>query len=147
PVVARLGALLLVAARAERAIAHAGDADDAHLAVSPRALEAVDQLVDRARAERVHPLRPVDRDPGQAVLNLVADVFQLHLSSSLADARTLSARVGSPPCAPPSSPAPPAGLGARSRSSWRRTATRSRWQTSARMRRPRRPSRSPSRPR
>ena len=76
-VVAGLGALLLVAAGAEGAIAGAGQADDADLGARPRPLEAADQLVDRAGAERVHALRAVDRDPGEAVLDLVADVGQL----------------------------------------------------------------------
>ena len=56
-VVAGLGALLLVAAGAEGAVAGAGEADDADLGARPGPLEAVDQLVDGARAERVHALR------------------------------------------------------------------------------------------
>ena len=52
-VVAGLGALLLVAAGAERLLAGAGQADDADVGARPGALEAGDQLVDGAGAERV----------------------------------------------------------------------------------------------
>ena len=40
----------------------------------------MDQLVDRPCPEGVHPVGPVDRDPGQAVLELVAGVGQVHPS-------------------------------------------------------------------
>src|SRR5207247_157945 len=76
-VVAGLGALLLVAAGAERPLAGAREADDAHVGARPGAFEAGDQLVDRARAERVEPVGAVDGDPGEAVLDLVADIGEL----------------------------------------------------------------------
>src|SRR5205823_1156749 len=81
PVVAALRALLLVAAGAERALAGARQADHADVRARPRAREQVDQLVDRARPERVHPLLPVDRDPGEAVLDVIPRVGQLHRGS------------------------------------------------------------------
>src|SRR4030095_5502352 len=74
PVVAGLGALLLIAAGAERLVARAGQRADADRWIRPRRLEAVDQLVDGARAERVHALRPRDRDPREPALDGVGDV-------------------------------------------------------------------------
>ena len=77
PVVARLHPLLLVAAGAERLVARAGEADDADLVADPGPLERQHQLVDGARAEGVVALRPVDRDPGEALLDLVRHVGEL----------------------------------------------------------------------
>ncbi len=79
-VVAGLRALLLIAAGAEGPVAGAGQADHADLGRRPRAREQMDQLVDRPRPEGVHPVGPVDRDPGQAVLDFVAGVGQIHPS-------------------------------------------------------------------
>ena len=76
-VVARLGPLLLIAAGAEGLVACAGDCDDADAAIGPGALEREDELVDGATPERVVALGPLDRDPGQAPVDFVADVFQL----------------------------------------------------------------------
>src|SRR5207302_811914 len=75
-------ALLLVAADAEGALAGAGQADHPHLAIRPGRLEAGDQLVDGVGGEGVQALRPVDRDRGQAVLHLVADIGQVLHSGS-----------------------------------------------------------------
>ena len=75
-VVAGLGALLLVAARAERAVARAGQHDGADLAVHPRLLEARHEFVHRLRAERVHALGTVDRDDRDPVLRRVAHVLE-----------------------------------------------------------------------
>jgi hypothetical protein len=76
-IVAGLGALLLVAAGREGAVAGAGQADHSHLVARPGALEAGDQLVDGACPEGVHALRSIDRDRREALLDLVADVGQL----------------------------------------------------------------------
>src|SRR5207247_3894338 len=70
PVVARLRALLLVAARGEGAVAGAREAHHTDVPVRPRRLEAADQLVNRLRAEGVEPVLAVDRYPGEAVLHL-----------------------------------------------------------------------------
>jgi len=70
-----LRALLLVAARAERLVAGAGEHDRADLLVGPGALEARDQLVDRPRPEGVVALGPVDRDPGDAALDFEQHIF------------------------------------------------------------------------
>ena len=74
-VVAGLQPLLLVAARAEGPLPGARQRHHSHRPIGPRQLERADQLVDRATAERVVTLRPVDRDPGQAALDLVEDIF------------------------------------------------------------------------
>src|SRR5258706_312676 len=50
-----------VSARTERAVPRAGEDQGGPPPVVPRVLERGDQLVNRATAERVHPLRPVDR--------------------------------------------------------------------------------------
>ena len=77
-VVARLGALLLIAAGGERPVARPGQTDHPDLRIGPRPREVVDQLVDGSGAERVHAVRPVDRNPGEAFLDLVAGVGQFH---------------------------------------------------------------------
>jgi hypothetical protein len=77
PVVARLHPLLLVATGAERLLARAGEGNDAHLVADPGPLERQHELVDGARAEGVIALRPVDRDPGETVLNLIRHVGEL----------------------------------------------------------------------
>jgi hypothetical protein len=76
-VIAGLHPLLLIAARAERLLPRAGQAHDADIAAHPGMLEAVDQLVERARAERVQALRAVDGDGGETVVDLVDDISQL----------------------------------------------------------------------
>ena len=82
-VIAALGPLLLIAARAEGALAGSRERHHAHLRRRPGALEALDQLIDRMRGERVEPLGTVDGDPAQALLDLVAHVGQLlHLDSA-----------------------------------------------------------------
>ncbi|CAB4846400.1 unannotated protein [freshwater metagenome] len=76
-VVACFGALLLVASGAEGLLARAGEGDGADLVAAPRALEAQHELIDSACAEGVVPVRPVDGDPGQSVVDLVGDVSEL----------------------------------------------------------------------
>src|SRR4030095_3831045 len=71
-------ALALVAAGRERAVARAGEDAHADARVVPRGLERVYQRVDGLRAERVQDLRPVDRDPRDAVGRLVEDVVVRH---------------------------------------------------------------------
>src|SRR6266567_4690158 len=77
PVVARLHPLLLVAAGAERLVARAGEGNDADLVADPGPLERQHELVDGACAEGVVALRPVDRDPGEAVLDLIRHVGEV----------------------------------------------------------------------
>src|SRR5205823_2212172 len=77
PVVAAGRALLLVASRAEGALARPRQRHHADVGRRPGSLEAVDQLVDGVRRERVQPRRAVDHDPAQALLYLVAHVCQL----------------------------------------------------------------------
>src|SRR5947209_15862874 len=73
-VIPRLAPLLLIAAGAKRALAGARQADHADRGVRPGALQAADHLLYRLGPEGVEPLRPVDRDRGQATLDLLADV-------------------------------------------------------------------------
>src|SRR5215218_375277 len=76
--VTRLAPHSLVAARAERLVALAGEDDRAHRCVLPRPLERVGQLDHRLRPKRVAHLRPVDRDLRDPVAaQLVADVLVL----------------------------------------------------------------------
>jgi hypothetical protein len=82
-VVAGLGTLLLVAADAERALARPAEADDTHTVVRPGPLEAGDELVDGAGAERVEPLGAVDGDPGETPLDLVVHILELHGALSM----------------------------------------------------------------
>src|SRR6266849_5785932 len=77
PVVARLHPLLLVPAGAERLVARAGEGNDADLVADPGPLERQHELVDGARAEGVVALRPVDHDPGEAVLDLIRHVGEV----------------------------------------------------------------------
>ena len=74
-VVAGLGALLDVAAGAERLVARAGEDHRLHAVVGPRGAERPDQLLDRAAAERVVPLRPVDGDHRGGALDGVVHVL------------------------------------------------------------------------
>src|SRR5207249_3327695 len=74
PIVTGLAALFLVAARAEGSVAGSGEGDYTDGAVDPCRLEAADKLVDGAAAERVVPLRSVDRDPRQPGVDRVGDV-------------------------------------------------------------------------
>ena len=80
--VAGVAADALVAARAERVGALAGQDDHADARVLARARERVAELDDRLRAEGVADLRPVDRDLRDAGLAraLVADVRVLAVS-------------------------------------------------------------------
>jgi hypothetical protein len=73
-VVAGFLALFLVAAGAEGLVAGAGQGDDADLAVGPGALEAENEFVDGAAPEGVEAVGPVDRDPGQPVVDFIEDV-------------------------------------------------------------------------
>ena len=75
PIVPALRALLLVATDAERPLARACQRRDADRRVRPGSLERGDQLIDRARAEGVQPLRAVDRDPREPVVDLVGYVL------------------------------------------------------------------------
>src|SRR4029077_1387095 len=74
PVVTGLGALLLIATGAKRLVARPGQADHPDIGTTPRLFEAVHELVDGACSKRVVPLRAVDRDPRQAVLDLVGHI-------------------------------------------------------------------------
>jgi hypothetical protein len=96
-VVTGLVALLLVPAGAERLVARAGERHHAHVGIRPGMLEAPDQLVDGARTEGVVALGTVDRDPGEAAIDLVADVgevFALHLPSSLVTGKGMIPSLG-----------------------------------------------------
>src|SRR5207248_5512568 len=70
-VVARLGALLLIAPRTERAIPLPRQHRHADVSVGPRELEAVKELVDGLAAKRVVALGPRDRYPRDSLLDLV----------------------------------------------------------------------------
>src|SRR3984957_2728640 len=76
-VVARFGALLLVTAGTEGLLARPGQADHADFRTRPSHFEGTNQLVKSARTKRVVPLGSVDRDPGEAVVDLVGDVGEL----------------------------------------------------------------------
>ena len=80
PGIAAVPALLLVAAGAERLVAGAGQHDHADRRIPVCVDERVGQLGDGLRAEGVPHLRPVDRDPGDAVLLLVQDVGGRHVA-------------------------------------------------------------------
>src|SRR2546425_11670623 len=80
--IAALAALLLVAAGAERLVAGAGQHDHADRRIPACVDEGVGQLGDGLRAEGVTHLRPVDRDPGDAVLLLVQGVGVRHVGGS-----------------------------------------------------------------
>jgi hypothetical protein len=77
-VAAGLGVLLLVAARAERPVAGAGQDHARHRPVGPGALHRVQQLADGAAAERVQALGPVDGDYGAPGLDPVQHVGVAH---------------------------------------------------------------------
>src|SRR5262249_57349324 len=64
----------LVAARAERPVAGAGQQDDADVRVLVGTLERVEQLLDCQRPEGVTNLGSVDRDPGDTLEALVEHV-------------------------------------------------------------------------
>ncbi len=89
--VAGVAADLLVAARAERLRPLAGEDDDADLGVLAGQLERGGDLDQRLRPEGVEDLGPVDRDLGDPVGLLVADVLVL------AGALPLDRRVQTPP--------------------------------------------------
>src|SRR6185436_20457603 len=76
--VAALAAFFLVAARAERFVAGAGQYGDPDRPVPARVEEGVSQFGDGDCAERVADLRTIDRDPGDAVFFLVEDVGVRH---------------------------------------------------------------------
>jgi len=66
-------------------IARAGEHDAADVAVVARLVQRLDQLVAGGAAERVHLVRTVDRDPGDAVADLVEDVVEVHVDDLLVD--------------------------------------------------------------
>jgi hypothetical protein len=74
PVVTGLGALLDVAAGAERLIAGAGQDDRRHRAVGPGGAKRLDQFFDGLAAKRVVTLGPIDRDDRCRFVDLVGDV-------------------------------------------------------------------------
>ena len=84
----------LVAARAERLGAGAGEDDRADLGVVASAGERVAQLGERLRAEGVADLRPVDRDLGDPVGLLVEEVVVLGRRLATRSARTARRRRG-----------------------------------------------------
>jgi hypothetical protein len=67
--------LPLVAARAEREIAFAGEDDHAERAVFARARKRVDQLEQRPGPEGIAHLGPADRDLRNAAIALETDVL------------------------------------------------------------------------
>src|ERR1035437_1159374 len=69
----------LVAARAEGAVAGAGQDHHPDRTVSPGVPKGLHHLVHRLTAERVTELRPGDCDSGDPVLLLVDDVLKFHL--------------------------------------------------------------------
>jgi hypothetical protein len=81
--IAALTALFLVAARAERLIAGAGQHDHPDRSVPSRVQERVGQLRHGRGAEGVAHLGSVDGDPRDAVLLLVEDVRVRHAPSDL----------------------------------------------------------------
>jgi hypothetical protein len=64
---------LLIAAGAERLLAGAGENHHADLEILAGVRERVDHLADRERSKRVADLRPVDRQPRDAVVALLED--------------------------------------------------------------------------
>jgi hypothetical protein len=72
-----LAASLQIRTSAEGA-AGAGHDHDLHRIVRVRAIECCDQLVAHATGEGVHPVGPVKRDRQNAVVELVANVFEVH---------------------------------------------------------------------
>ena len=82
PVVAGLTPLLDVAADAECAVALAGEDDGANIDVRPRSLERVNQLLDGPGAKGVEPVGAVDGDDGHRTIDLVEQVFVVHLGAS-----------------------------------------------------------------
>ena len=75
-VVAGLGALLDVAAGAERLVPGAGEDDRLDLAVGPGQPERLDEFFDGLGAEGVVALRAVDRHDRRRVLHDVGDVLE-----------------------------------------------------------------------
>src|SRR5690606_4084223 len=73
-VVTGLHALLLVTAGTEGLFTGAGEGDSADFGAAPGGLEGLDEFVDGAGAEGVVAVRPVDRDPGEPVVDLVCHV-------------------------------------------------------------------------
>lgn len=73
----------LIAAGAESAVAGAGKHDRADVLVIPGLVEGADQLVASLAAERIHLVRAVDDDPGDAVARFIDQVFVGHLGCSL----------------------------------------------------------------
>jgi hypothetical protein len=72
------GAGRVVAARAEGAVAGAGQHDDTDVAVILGVAHRLEHLLDRLGAKRVQHLRPVDRDRRDAVALIVEDVLIGH---------------------------------------------------------------------
>src|SRR5690606_24038858 len=77
-VAALLDIFLLVAASAERLVAGTGQDDGGDAAIGPGALEGVQQLLDRAPAKGVVPLRPVDGDGRDGAVDIVENVLIFH---------------------------------------------------------------------
>ncbi|CAB5013973.1 unannotated protein [freshwater metagenome] len=76
PVVTCLFALLLIPTGAKSPLAGACQRHHPDIWVTPGNLETVDQLVDRLSAKCIHPVGPVDRDPGEAAIYGVGHVFE-----------------------------------------------------------------------
>src|SRR5690606_30306823 len=97
-VAAGLDELLLIAADAEGPLARPGQDHAGDRLVRPGPLERMDQLLDRPPAEGVHPVLTVDRDGGDRLADLVADIGIVHRDPLLRPAagRTHCSRCGGP---------------------------------------------------
>ena len=78
-VVACLRLLLHVAAGAECSVARARQHDRSDVPVRPGPAERGDQLFDGPASEGVHPVGTVDRDHGDALVDVIADVREVDL--------------------------------------------------------------------
>ena len=81
PIVTGLVPVFDVAPNTEGAVALAGEDDRANGVVSPRPLERVDQLLDGLGAKGVEAIGAVDGDDGHRAVDLIDQVFVVHLSS------------------------------------------------------------------
>ena len=71
----------LVAAGAECAIARPSEYDCTDILVVACLVQGLDQLIASLATERVHLLRSIDNDPGNAVADFIDEIFELHLLS------------------------------------------------------------------
>src|SRR5581483_11856619 len=80
--------------------AGAGHDDRPHAVVRIRAIEGGDELLDHGRVDGVEALRPVQRDRGHAVVDLVAQRLERHQNPSARRSRPAPAATGSAAAGP-----------------------------------------------